>query len=80
MATAVITSANGLQVAVVGEDDTVHYRKVQVGRDYGTEVEIVSGLSGNETVVVNASKELDDGSAVQKKENSHAQRTAGGKS
>ncbi len=31
-------------VAVVGPDDKVSIRKVQVGRDFGTKVEIVSGL------------------------------------
>ena len=37
----------------------VHFQKVEPGRDYGIELEILSGLKGNEEVAV------DPGDAVQ---------------
>jgi hypothetical protein len=43
----------------------VHYRKVERGRDYGAEVEVVSGLAGGETVVVYPGDALPDGQEVE---------------
>src|SRR5881628_3797589 len=45
-ATALISRAAGPQVATVPADGTVHYLGVQLGRDLGPSLEIVSGLSG----------------------------------
>jgi hypothetical protein len=33
-------------VPVLDGDNTVRYRKVQLGRDYGGDVEVISGLVG----------------------------------
>jgi RND family efflux transporter MFP subunit len=55
---------DGPQVAIVGEDHKVHYQKVVVGRDYGTEIEISSGLIGTETLIPNPD-DLAEGAPVQ---------------
>jgi multidrug efflux pump subunit AcrA (membrane-fusion protein) len=58
-------NSNGWQVATVGADHKVHYRSVEVGRDYGTEVEITSGLSGAESLITNPTDALSEGTPVQ---------------
>jgi RND family efflux transporter MFP subunit len=60
---ALLTKAEGPQV-VIASGDTIQYRKVQVGDDLGKEVEIVSGLSGSEDVVMNPKDSLCDGTKV----------------
>ena len=45
-------------------DGTVHYRKVKLGRDYGTQVEITSGLVPGEKVIVNPTDDLKEGEKV----------------
>jgi multidrug efflux system membrane fusion protein len=42
----------------------IHLQKVVVGRDYGTNIEILSGLSGWEYVVANPSDEVYEGALV----------------
>jgi RND family efflux transporter MFP subunit len=63
--TALIVDANGTRVAVVSKDNTVHLRRVTVGRDMGAEVEILKGLKGRETLVNNPPDSLQDKSQVQ---------------
>ncbi|HEX7140493.1 MAG TPA: efflux RND transporter periplasmic adaptor subunit, partial [Vicinamibacterales bacterium] len=60
---ALIFRTEGLQVATVS-DDRIHMVPVTAGRDYGSDVEIVSGLNGSERVVVNPPDSLVDGVAV----------------
>src|SRR5262249_4593296 len=79
-ASAILTSATGTRIAVVDADDTVHYRKVQVGKDYGAEVELLTGLTGEETIVMNASWDLAEGVQVQRKTSGEAPKASGGKS
>ncbi len=45
--------SEGLRIAVVGPDQKVDLRQITMGRDLGSEVEIVAGLNGNEQVIVN---------------------------
>ena len=49
--TSLIFRQNGLRVATVGKDDKVTMKSVEIGRDYGTKVEIVSGLDANDRVI-----------------------------
>ena len=58
-------NANGIQVATVREDQTVHYQKIEVGRDYGTEVEVTSGLGGQEALIANPTDDIQEGTRVQ---------------
>jgi multidrug efflux pump subunit AcrA (membrane-fusion protein) len=71
-ATALIIHADGPQVAVVTSDQKVHYQKVVIGRDYGNELDIVSGLDSGATVILNAADGLQEGAQV------HAQAAPGG--
>jgi multidrug efflux pump subunit AcrA (membrane-fusion protein) len=61
--TSMIFRSAGLQVAVV-RGDTVEMVPVTQGRDFGTEVEITSGITGNDLVVINTPDSLTAGAKV----------------
>src|SRR2546426_3711935 len=63
-ATTLIARAAGSQVITVGGDGTVHYLGVQLGRDLGQSVEIISGLTGKERLVVSPPDGLKEGDRV----------------
>ena len=63
-AEAVLFDAEGLRVAVIGGDDTAHMVKVTIARDFGTSVELSTGLSGGERVALQPPTNLRDGQAV----------------
>jgi len=58
-----IFRAEGMQVATI-QGGHVVMQKVTLGRDFGTTVEVITGLSGNEQVVVNPPDALIPGQAV----------------
>ena len=72
---AVIGNASGVQVAVVerGNPSKIHIQNVKIGRDYGPEIEIVNGLHGGESVVVNPGDIVQEGAAVKPVEAQRAQ-------
>jgi RND family efflux transporter MFP subunit len=55
---------DGLHVATVDAHDHVLLKAVTVGRDYGSNVEIVSGLSADDHVVLSPPDSLVDGTVV----------------
>lgn len=57
--------ADGTFAAVVDAENRVHLQKVRFGRDYGTQIEIVDGLTENSLVISNPSDALVDGMAVE---------------
>jgi RND family efflux transporter MFP subunit len=60
-----IFRAQGTQVGIVDPDtDTVHLKDVKIGRDLGTKLEVVEGLTENDLVIVNPSDSLVDGQKV----------------
>jgi RND family efflux transporter MFP subunit len=61
---ALLFRAEGTRAAVVGSDGKVHLKPVVIGRDYGTEVEILSGLEQTDSIVLNPSDSLDEGQQV----------------
>jgi RND family efflux transporter MFP subunit len=63
-ATALVIRGEGPQVVVVRQDNTAHYQKVELGRDLGPSVEVVSGLSGDERLIVNIPDGLKEGITV----------------
>ena len=63
-ATALIARAAGPQVLTVRDDRTVHYQDVQLGRDLGQSVEVLSSLTGRERLVVNPPDGLKEGARV----------------
>jgi RND family efflux transporter MFP subunit len=61
---AVVNDAQGTQVAVVRGDGTAHFQKVTLGQDFGKEVEIVEGLTGDEQVITNPGERVVEGAVV----------------
>lgn len=62
-ANALITGSAGPQVAIV-RAGRVHMTKIQLGRDLGTDIEVLSGLAPGDTVVLNPSDDIAEGVAV----------------
>jgi membrane fusion protein, multidrug efflux system len=58
--TALMFEADGTQLALV-KDGKIRFQPVQVGRDFGSEIEILIGLQGDEQVVSNPGEKLADG-------------------
>jgi RND family efflux transporter MFP subunit len=56
---------DGTRVAVVGNDHQIHFQTVEIGRDLGARVEIVTGLKGGETLVINPADSLSEGTKVE---------------
>jgi RND family efflux transporter MFP subunit len=61
---ALMFRSDGLRVAVVSANSTVKMTPITLGHDFGTEVEVVAGLRGDETLVVNPPDSLVDGQKV----------------
>jgi membrane fusion protein, multidrug efflux system len=56
--------AQGLQVGVVKPDNSVELHDIKVGRDFGTTIEIVQGVTPSDKVIVNPSDSLTTGKTV----------------
>jgi RND family efflux transporter MFP subunit len=69
---ALIFEAEGMQLAIVN-GDKVHFRKITLGRDFGTDVEVLTGLSGEDKVVTNPGEKINDGTTVQVAANNQPQ-------
>ncbi len=61
---AMLFRAQGPQVAVVGPDNKIQLRHLNIGRDYGTTLEVLGGLSTSDQVVINPPDSLEDGQQV----------------
>jgi RND family efflux transporter MFP subunit len=61
---ALLFRSEGPRAAVAGSDGKVHLKKVVIGQDYGTEVEILNGLDPSDSIVLNPSDSLDEGQQV----------------
>ena len=64
-ATALLPADKGMQVAVLGDDNKVTLKSVELGRDMGAHVEIVSGLSADDRLIDNPPETLITGTTVQ---------------
>jgi RND family efflux transporter MFP subunit len=56
--------SEGLRVAAVGPEQHAQLKEITMGRDFGSEVEIIAGLSGNESIIVDPPDSLIDGQTV----------------
>jgi hypothetical protein len=56
---------HAVQVGVVGTDGRVSLVAVTLGRDFGSRVEVVSGLRSDQAVVLNPPDSLQEGQLVQ---------------
>lgn len=66
-APALIFRTGSAQAAVVGSDSIAHFRNLMIGRDYGTVMEVRSGLRDNDYVVAQPSDDLRDGQHIRAK-------------
>ncbi len=63
--TALLIDSKGVRVLLVDADATLRYRPIQIGRDYGNEVEVLSGLDVSDVVATGVSAGIMEGSRVQ---------------
>ena len=61
---ALMVRADGTQVAIVRPDSTVHLQKIQVGRDYGDRLEVLSGLQMGDRIIANPGDSAREGVKV----------------
>jgi hypothetical protein len=61
---ALLFRPEGTQLAVVNQDQTVALKTVALGRDFGSEVEVLSGLDHADAVILNPSDALVAGTKV----------------
>jgi hypothetical protein len=64
-AAALTTRSDGPRLAVLDAQNRVHYRTVQLGLDFGSETEVLTGIDPCETVVINPGDGLAEGTVVQ---------------
>jgi len=70
-ATSLMFRSEGLRLATVS-DGKATLLPVSIGRDFGTEVEVISGLTGNESIIVNPLDSLLPGQQVRIAQHSEA--------
>jgi len=61
---AMLFRQEGPQVAVVGADNKVQLRPITIGRDYGTTLEILGGVSLEDRIIINPADSLENGQTV----------------
>ena len=61
---AIIARPDGTLVAKLVNGNHIHFQPVDLGRDYGAHIEIVSGLAAGERVVVNPTDDVREGAEV----------------
>jgi RND family efflux transporter MFP subunit len=61
---AVLFHTEGLQVATVDGQRHVHLKNISEGRDFGTEIEVLSGISANDTLILNPPDSISEGAEV----------------
>jgi RND family efflux transporter MFP subunit len=63
-ANAILFRAQGLLVAVVGADHHVHLVPIAQGRDFGSSIEVLEGISATDDIVINPPDSITDGALV----------------
>lgn len=61
---AVMFLAAGPRVAIVTKENRIHWQTIQIGRDFGTQLEVVAGLD-NRRLVTNPTDDLTEGMQVE---------------
>ena len=62
--TTLLFRSEGLRVATVVDGQRAELRPITVGRDYGAEIEVVAGLTGDESVITNPPDSIVSGAEV----------------
>ncbi len=60
----VLFRTDGLKVAVLDQQHRVHLQTITEGRDFGTEIEVLSGVSLDDVLVANPPDSITDGAQV----------------
>jgi len=61
---AMLFRSEGTRLAIVGPDNKVQLRPISIGKDYGTTLEVLAGVTPQDQVVINPSDSLQDGEQV----------------
>jgi len=56
--------SEGLRIATVNDGKHAELKPITLGRDYGTEVEVIAGLAGNDQVIINPPDSIVSGQEV----------------
>jgi len=75
---ALLFRSEGLRVAAVAAGGHIDLKPISIGHDYGTEVEIVAGLTGEESIVANPPDSLESGQEVRVVQPSSGEKSPGG--
>jgi RND family efflux transporter MFP subunit len=65
---ALLFRSEGLRAVVVDENHKTHLSAITVGRDFGTSLEVLQGLSANDWIVLNPADSLEEGVQVNVKQ------------
>jgi RND family efflux transporter MFP subunit len=61
---AMLFRQEGPRVAVVGSDNKIHLQPITIGKDYGTTLEILGGVTLEDRIVINPADSLEEGQQV----------------
>ncbi len=61
---AVLSGKAGMQVALIRQNGTVHYQNIDLGRDNGAKIEVLTGLQLGDRIVMNPTDEVREGVKV----------------
>ena len=61
---AMLFRQEGPRLAVVGADNKIQLRPISIGRDYGTTLEILGGVSVEDRIIINPADSLEEGQLV----------------
>jgi RND family efflux transporter MFP subunit len=59
-----VIDQSGMHVVLVKDDDTIHFAPIVIGRDMGTQVEVLSGIQSTDALVANPNDLLQEGQHV----------------
>lgn len=63
-AASVVFDQQGTRVVTVTGDNRIAYKKIEIGRDFGKDLEVVQGISAGDRLVMNPRNDLLEGEAV----------------
>jgi RND family efflux transporter MFP subunit len=75
-ANTLIFRSEGTMVGVVGAENKVEVKKIKIGKDLGTHLEVTQGLSADDQVILNPSTSLVSGQKVRIRPLQNAKKTA----
>jgi multidrug efflux pump subunit AcrA (membrane-fusion protein) len=60
-----IVVRNGQNMVATVVDNRVHFKTIQLGRDYGDQTEVLSGLQAGDVVVRNVSDDIEENAEIE---------------